>query len=150
MFPNKFTSFQEEIKKQLEDKIKILENKVEIMDTRLHAMEIQKTPEQGETNTVEHIKLKDRIKELEGKVNHNLTLNNIECKIDIKPIKEEMNKLIALDHDCNKGYLNLVIFGLKEDAKEDTLSIVKTKLHNRLQIETISLIEGNRLRIKKG
>ena len=44
MLHNKFTSFQEEIKKQLEDKIKKLENKVEIMETRLHAMEIQKQP----------------------------------------------------------------------------------------------------------
>ena len=50
------------------------------------------------------------IKELEKKVNHNLTLNNIEGKIDIKPIKEEMNKLIALDHDRNKRALNLIIF----------------------------------------
>ena len=51
---------------------------------------------------MENIKLKDRIQELEEKVNHNLTLNNIEGKIDIKPVKEEMNKLIALDHECNK------------------------------------------------
>ena len=42
------------------------------------------------------------IKEVEKKVNHNLTLNNIEGKIDIKPIKEEMNKLIALYHERNK------------------------------------------------
>ena len=34
------------------------------METRLHAMEIQKTPEQGEVDTVENIKLKDRIKKL--------------------------------------------------------------------------------------
>ena len=66
------------------------------------------------------------IKELEEKVNHNLTLNNIEGKIDIKPIKEEMNKLIALDHEHNKRVLNLIIFGLKEDEEEDTLVIVKT------------------------
>ena len=122
-----------------------MENKVEIMETRLHAMEIQKTPEQGETNTVEHIKLKDRIKELEGKVNHNLTLNNIEGKIDIKPIKEEMNKLIALAHERNKRALKLIFFCLKEEKEEDTLSIVKTELHNRLQTETTSLIEVNRL-----
>ena len=66
------------------------------------------------------------IKESEEKINHSLTLNNIEVKIDIKPIKEEMNKLIALEHDCNKRDLNLVIFGLKEEEEEDTLAIVKT------------------------
>ena len=119
-----------------------MENKVEIMETRLHAMEIQKTIKQGEAYTVENIKLKDRIKELEEKVNHNLTTNNIEGKIDIKPIKEEMNKLIDLDHERNKIHFNLIIFCLKE---EDMLSIVKTKLYNRLQIETISLIEENRV-----
>ena len=86
------------------------------METRLHAMEIQKTPEQGEGDTVENIKLKDRIKELEENVNQNLTLNNIEGKIDIKLIKEEMNKLIALDHERNKRALNLMIFCLKEDT----------------------------------
>ena len=56
-----------------------------------------------------------------------------------------MNKLIALEHERNTRSLNLIIFGLKEEEEEDTLSIVKTKLHNRLQIETIGLIETNRL-----
>ena len=96
------------------------------METRLHAMEIQKTPEQGEANTVENIKLNDRIKELEENFNHNLNLNNIEVKIDIKPIKEEMNKLITLDHQRNKISLNLIIFCLKEEEEEDMLAIVKT------------------------
>ena len=73
-------------------------------------MEIQKTPEQGEGDTIENIKLNDRIKELKEEVYHNLTLNNIEGKIDIKPIKEEMNKLIALDHERNKRALNVMIF----------------------------------------
>ena len=103
-----------------------MENKVEIIETRLHAMEIQKTPEQGEAYTMENIKLKDRIKELEENVNHNLTLNNIECKIDIKPIKEKMNKLISLDHERNKRALNLIIFCLKEEEEDDPLSIIKT------------------------
>ena len=85
------------------------------------------------------------IKELGEKVNHNLTLNNIEGKIDIKLIKEEMNKLIALDHERNKRYLKLIIFCLKEEEEEDTIAIIKTELHNRLQIETIGLIEANRL-----
>jgi len=72
------------------------------------------------------------IKDLEEKVNQNLAMNNREGKLDIKPIKEEMNKLIALDHERNKRDLNLVIFGLKEEAEEDTLAIVRTGLHNRL------------------
>ena len=55
------------------------------METRLHAMEIQKTLEQGEKDTIENIKLKDRIKQLEEKFNHNHNLNNIEGKIYIKP-----------------------------------------------------------------
>ena len=55
-----------------------------------------------------------------------------------------MNNLIALD-ECNKRALNLIIFCLKEEVEEDMLGIVKTKLHNRLQIEIIGLIEANRL-----
>ena len=45
MLHNKFTSFQEEIQKQIDDQIKKLENKVEIIETRMDAMEIQITPE---------------------------------------------------------------------------------------------------------
>ena len=97
-----------------------MENKVEIMETRLHAMEIQKTLE-GEADTIENTKLKDRIKELEEKVNHNLTLDNIESKIYIKHIKEEMKKLVALDHWCSKRDLSLIIFGLKDEEEEDML-----------------------------
>ena len=70
---------------------------------------------------------------------------DIEGKIDIKPIKYEMNKLIALDHERNKRALNLIIFCLKEEEEEDTLAIVKIELHNRLQMETTYLIEANRL-----
>ena len=44
------------------------------METRLHTMEIQKTPKQGEADTVENIKLKDMIKESEEKFNQILTL----------------------------------------------------------------------------
>ena len=55
------------------------------------------------------------IKALEEKVNNNLTLNSLEGKLDIKPIKEEIKKLIELDHEPNKRDLNLVIFGVKEE-----------------------------------
>ena len=37
-----------------------------------------------------------------------------------------MNKLIALDHECNKRALRLIIFGLKEEEEDDRLAIVKT------------------------
>ena len=66
-------------------------------------------------------------------------------KLDIKPIKDEMKKLIELDHERNKRALNLIIFSLKEEVDEDTLAIAQTKLHNRLQIETTCLTEATRL-----
>jgi hypothetical protein len=65
--------------------------------------------------------------------------------LDIKPIKEEMNKLIELDHEHNKRALNLIIFGIKEKKDEDTLAIVKEELKNKSQIETTCLIEAKRL-----
>ena len=66
------------------------------------------------------------IKELEAKVDNNLTLNSVAGKLDIKPIKEEMEKLIELDHERNKRALNLIIFGLKEEVDDDTLAITQT------------------------
>jgi hypothetical protein len=69
----------------------------------------------------------------------------MENKLDIKPIKEEMNKLIKLDHECNKRSLNLIIFCIKEQKEEDTLAIVKNKLNNKSQIDTTYLIEAKRL-----
>ena len=62
----------------------------------------------------ENHNLRDRIKELEEKLTNNLTLSNMKNKLDIKTIKEEMNKLIELDHERNKRALNLIIFGIKE------------------------------------
>ena len=47
----------------------------------------------------------------------------MEGKLDIKPIKEEMKKLIELDHERNKRALNLIIFGLKEEEIKGTLAI---------------------------
>jgi hypothetical protein len=83
--------------------------------------------------------LRDRIKELEEKLTNNLTLSNMEKKLDIKPIKEEMNKLIELDHERNKRALNLIIFGIKKQQEEDTLAIVKEELKNKSQIDTTYL-----------
>jgi hypothetical protein len=89
--------------------------------------------------------LRDRIKELEEKLTNNLTLNNMENKLDIKPIKEKMNKLIELGHERNKRALNLIIFGIKEQQKEDALEIVKEELNNNSQIDTTYLIEAKRI-----
>jgi hypothetical protein len=68
----------------------------------------------------------------------------MENKLDIKPIKEEMNKPIKLDHERNKRALNLIIFGIKEQ-EEDTLATVKEELKNKSQIDTAYLIEAKRL-----
>ena len=94
------------------------------MKDRIQEMEKQKQSIQ-EGGVEENHNLRDRIKELEEKLTNNLTLINMQNKLDIKPIKEEMNKLIELDHECNKRALNLIIFGLKEQQEEDTLAIVK-------------------------
>jgi hypothetical protein len=56
---------------------------------------------------------RDNIKELEDQLNNNLALNSVEHKLDIKPIKEEMNTFIELYHECNKRALNLIIFSIK-------------------------------------
>jgi NCAIR mutase (PurE)-related protein len=79
--------------------------------------------------------LRDWIKELEEKLTNNLTLDNMENKLDIKPIKEEINKLIKLDHEHNKRALNLIIFGIKGQQEEDTLEILKEELNNKSQID---------------
>ena len=69
--------------------------------------------------------MRDRIKELEEKLTNNLTLSSMENKLDIKAIKEEMNKLIKLGHERKKRALNLIIFGIKEQEEDDTLARVK-------------------------
>ena len=84
---------------------------METLEIRLQVIEKQsqdkiQTPQQGD-DTLESIKMKDMIKTLEEKVNNNLTLNSMEGKLDIKPIKEEMKKLIEVDHERNKKGLEL-------------------------------------------
>jgi len=85
--------------------------------------------------------MKEMIKKLEEKVNSHLTLNSVASKLDIKPIKDEMKKMIELDHERHKRALNLIIFGLKEEVDEDTLATAQTEL----QIETTCLTEATRL-----
>ena len=110
---NKFASLENTIQKQIENKIELLENKMEAMETRLQVIEKQnqdtnQPSQQGDADTLEGHKIKDMIKELEEKVNSRLTLNNVVDKLDIKPIKDEIKKLIELDHERNKRALNLI------------------------------------------
>jgi len=88
--------------------------------------------------------MNDMIKEIEEKVNSHITLNNVVGKLDIKRIKDEMKKIIELDHEHNKRALNLINFGLKEEVDEDTLAIAQTELHDSIQIE-MCLTEATRL-----
>jgi YesN/AraC family two-component response regulator len=83
------------------------------MNDRIQDMEKHKQSTQEEEVEESH-NLRDMIKDLEEKLTNNLTLSNLENKLDIKPIKEEMNKLIKLDHVRNKRALKLIIFGIKE------------------------------------
>jgi hypothetical protein len=63
------------------------------MKDRIQEMEKHKQSTQ-EGWVEENLNLRDRIKELEEKLTNNLTLSNMENKLDIKPIKQKMNKLI--------------------------------------------------------
>jgi len=127
MLENKFASLEDTIQKQIENKTELLENKMVAMETRLQVTEkpnrdTNQTSQQGDVDTLESFKIKDKIKELEGKVTSRLTLNNAVDKLDIKPIKDEMKKLIELDREHNKMALNLIISTLKGEVDEDTLA----------------------------
>ena len=74
-----------------------------------------------------------------------MTLNSLEGQLFTKPIKEEMNRLLCLEHKSNKQDLNVVIVRLKEEAHEDALAIVKEELHNRLQVKTTCPLEAKML-----
>jgi hypothetical protein len=80
---------------------------------------------QLEKERMKNYNLRDKIKELEEKLPNNLALNSLENKNDIEPIKEETNKLIELDHECNKRAWNLIIFGINQQKDEGRLAIVK-------------------------
>ena len=69
MLEKKFTSFEDKIQKQIENKIKLLKNKIDTTKIRLQVIEKQiqykiQTPQQGD-DTLESIKMKDMIKALE-------------------------------------------------------------------------------------
>jgi hypothetical protein len=132
------------IQTQIEDRFLGFKSELQTMKDRIQEMEKYKQSTQ-EGGVEENHNLRDRIKELEEKLTNNLTLSNMENKLDIKPIKEEMNKLIELDHEHNKRALSLVIFGIKEQQEEDTLAIVKEEFKNKSQIDTTYIIEAKRL-----
>jgi hypothetical protein len=82
------------------------------MKARMQVMEKQKqSTQEGEVE--ENHNLRDKIKNLEEKLTNNLALTSLENKLDMNPIKEEMNKIIKLDHKHNKRALNFIIFGIK-------------------------------------
>ena len=71
MLENKFTFLEDNIQKQIENEIKLLENKMEIIEIRLQVIEKQsqdknQTSQQGYVETLESLKMKDMIKELEA------------------------------------------------------------------------------------
>jgi hypothetical protein len=111
------------IQTKIEDRFIGFKSELQTMKDRIQEMEKHKQSIQ-EGGVEENHNLRDRIKELEEKLTNNLTLSNMEKKLDIKHIKEEMNKLIELDHDPNKRSLNLIIFGIKKQ-EEDTLETVR-------------------------
>ena len=82
------------------------------IEDRIQEMEKDKQSTQ-EWGVEENHNLRDMIKELEEKLTNNLTLSNMENILDIKPIKEEMNKLIELDLEHSKRALNLIILLIK-------------------------------------
>jgi hypothetical protein len=129
------------IQTQIDNRFLGFKSELQTMKDRIQEMEKYKQSTQ-EGGVKENHNLRDRIKELEEKLTNNLTLTNMEKKLDIKPIKEEMNKLIEMDHERNKISLNLIIFGIKEQQREDTLTIVKEELKNKSQIDTTYLIEA--------
>jgi hypothetical protein len=144
MLDKKIRLFKDTIQTQIEDRFLGFKSELQTMKDMIQEMEKHKqSTQEGEVE--ENHNLRDRIKELEEKLTNNLTLSNLENKLDIKPIKEEMNKLIELDHESNKRALNLIIFGIKEQQEEDTLAIVKEELNNKSQIDTTYLIEAKRL-----
>ena len=107
----KIRLFKDIIQTQIEDRLLGFKSHLQTMEDRIQEMEKQKQSTQGEVE--ENRNLRDMIKALEEKLTNNLTLSNLENKLDIKPIKEEMNKLIELDHVRNKRALNLIFFGIK-------------------------------------
>jgi len=82
---------------------------------------------------------------MKEQLQYNSTLNNTENKLDIKPRKEEINKLIGLDHECHKTTLHLTMAGIEEKNNEDTLELVKEQLKTKSQIQKTYLTQEVRV-----
>jgi hypothetical protein len=68
----------------------------------------------------------------------------MENKLELKSMKEILDKLIELDHEHKKIDLSLIIVDVQEQEDEDTPLIVNIQLKNKSQIETSYLIEVRR------
>jgi len=87
----------------LKDNIKTQKENRISLETHLHKIRLEYKIWKNKTNQSKKANIKrDRIKELEEKLANNLALISFENKLEIKPIKEEINKLIELDHARNK------------------------------------------------
>jgi hypothetical protein len=85
MFDNKFISFQNQIKKHIDNKILGFDIKLNKMEIRLHEMEKQsqekkQSTQEREVDNLEKLNLTYKIKELEENLNNNLALNSLEGK----------------------------------------------------------------------
>jgi Rad3-related DNA helicase len=115
------------IQTQIEDKFLGFKSELQKMNDRIQEMEKHKQSTQ-EGGFEENHNLRDRIKELEEKLTNNLTLSNMEKKLDIKPIKEEMNKLIELDHEHKKKSLEPHKFWYKRTTRGGYTSNSKRRI----------------------
>jgi len=108
----------------------------------------------GRIQEIEHSKqamvkendtLKNETKNIKEQLHNSSTLNNTKNKLDIKPIKEEINKLIVLYHEHHKRALHLIIVGIEEQNNEDMLELDKEELKTKSQIQTTYLTEAIRV-----
>ena len=131
----------------LDNNHKSLESKIITLGTGLQGMKdkIQKIEHSKQAMVKENDTLKNEIKNLKEQLHNNSTLNNTMNELDIKPRKEEINKLIVLDHERHKRDLHLIIVGIEEQNDEGTLEIVKEQLKTKPQIQTTYLTEAIRV-----
>jgi hypothetical protein len=106
---------------KIKNKILGFKTQLKKIKARIQEMEKQKqSTQEGEVKA--NLNMRDSM--LEEKLTNNLDLISLENKLDIKPINEEINNLVELDHECKRRAMNLIIFGIKEQ-EEDMLAIVK-------------------------
>ena len=95
--------FKLELTTMLDNKHKSLENKILSLGSEFQGMkdEIQEIEHTKRAMVKENDTLKSDIKNLKEQLHNTSTINNPKNKLDIIPIKEEINKLIVLDHERN-------------------------------------------------